>query len=270
MPQSFALAFGRFAGRLLRLVLWRITDRCEARCVKSLGVGITIARGIIRDSFVNLGMSAAEFIRLPKVISHIDDIVDFPPESIGILRSALSRGKGVILICQHYANWEYAAARVIHEGFRLHAVYTPQRDKTVEAVIMSTRQNTSHMSMIDSDKGLREIFRVLKAGEALVIMQDLDARQDGIESEFLGLPARTHEGIIHLHRKFQCPVIHAEYWRDEQNPSRHHIRFHEISDMALSIRTCNDRIESLIRRRPGQWLWLLDRWQYTLGRREKC
>ena len=280
MPHNFALAFGRFAGRVLRLILWRITDRCEARCVKSLGVGITISRGIIRDSFVNLGMSAAEFIRLPKVISRINELVDFPEESIDVLRSALSRGNGAILMCQHYGNWEYAAARVIHEGFPLHAVYTPQRDKRVEAVIMSTRQEVSHMAMIDSDTGLREIFRVLRAGEVLVIMQDLDARQDGIPSEFLGLTARTHEGIVKLYRKFHCPIIHGTYWRDENNPSRHHIILPGIlsdmndingrpfgEDIAASIRLCNEHIEQVIMRRPGQWLWLLDRWQYTLGKK---
>lgn len=283
MPHDFALSFGRFIGRVLRLILWKITDRCEARCVQSLGVGVTIAREIVRASFVNLGMSAAEFIRLPRVISRINEVVDFPEGSVDVLRSALSRGKGAILMCQHYGNWEYAAARVISEGFHLHAIYTPQRNEAVEAVIMSTRQEVSHMAMIDSNKGLREIFRVLKAGEVLVVMQDLDARHDGIESEFLGLPARTHEGIIHLYRKFQCPVIHAEYWRDEDRPSRHHLRFHGIisdksdhngrpfgADMAGSIRLCNAQIEEVIRRRPGQWLWLLDRWHYTLGRNVEC
>ena len=280
MPHGFALSFGRFAGRLLRLILWKKTDKCEARCVKSLGLGVTLSRTIIRDSFANLGMSAAEFIRLPKVISRINEIVDFPQESIDVLRSALSRGHGAILMCQHFANWEYAAARVIHEGFRLHAVYTPQRDKSVESVIMSTRENISRMSMIDSNTGLREIFRVLRAGEILVIMQDLDSRKDGVQSEFLGLPARTHDGIIKLYRKFRCPVIHGTYWRDPYNPSLHHILLPGIlsdmhdsnglpfgADMAGSIRLCNEHIESLIRKMPGQWLWLLDRWEYTLGKK---
>ena len=277
MPHRFALAFGRFAGRVLRLLLWEKVNRCESRCVSSLGFGVTISRSVIKKSFENLGMSAAEFIRLPKVISRIDELVDFPQESVEILRSALSRGRGAILMTQHFANWEYAAARVIHEGFRLHAIYTPQRDRAVEAVIMSTRQDTSRMSMIDSDTGLREVFRVLRAGEILVVMQDLDARKEGLPSEFLGLPARTHDGIVKLYRKFQCPVIHAEYWRDENDPSHHHINFHGIfsdecdsngrpfgEDMNESIRMCNEKIERFITKRPHQWLWLLDRWEYTL------
>ncbi|MBR1657331.1 MAG: lysophospholipid acyltransferase family protein [Synergistaceae bacterium] len=279
MPHGFALAFGRFAGRLLRLILWKKTDRCEARCVSSLGLGITSSRSIIKRSFMNLGMSAAEFIRLPKDISRIDELVDFREGSLDILRSALSRGHGAILMCQHMANWEYAAARLIHEGFPLHAVYTPQRDKTVESVIMSTRQNVSHMAMIDSNTGLREIFRVLKAGEILVIMQDLDARKDGLPSEFLGLPARTHDGIVKLYRKFKCPVIPAEYWRDENDPSKHHIILHEIlsdmndingrpfgEDINESIRMCNEVIGQRVKERPEQWLWILDRWEYTLGK----
>ena len=69
MPHSFALSFGRFAGRLLRLILWKITDRCEARCVKSLGVGVTISRDIIRGSFVNLGMSAAYLVLMKSLTS---------------------------------------------------------------------------------------------------------------------------------------------------------------------------------------------------------
>ena len=282
MPQRFALAFGRFAGRLLRLILWEKVDRCESRCVKSLGVGVTLSREIIRSSFENLGMSVAEFIRLPKVISRIDELVDFQQDSIDVLRSALSRGNGAILMCQHFANWEYAAARVIHEGFKLHAVYTPQRDKSAESVIMSTRQGVSRMAMIDSNTGLREIFRVLKAGEVLVIMQDLDSRKDGVDSEFLGLPARTHDGVVKLYRKFHCPIIHGTHWRDDNDPSKHHILLTGIlsdmndsnglpfgDDMAGSIRLCNEHIENIIRQRPGQWLWLLDRWEYTLGKKGK-
>ena len=276
MPHNFALSFGRFAGRVLRLILWKKVDRCESRCVKALGVGVTISRGIIRDSFVNLGMSAAEFIRLPKVISRINELVEFPQASIDVLRSALSRGHGAILMCQHFANWEYAAARVIHEGFRLHAVYTPQRDKSVESIIMSTRQNVSNMAMIDSNTGLREIFKVLKAGEILVVMQDLDSRRDGVSSEFFGLPARTHDGIIKLYRKFHCPIIHGVHWRDIDRPAKHHIHLSGIlsdmrdsnglpfgADMAGSIRLCNEHIENVIKERPGQWLWILDRWEYT-------
>lgn len=279
MPHNIAVAFGRFAGRLARLILWRKTDICEARCVMSLGVGITIARKIIRGSFVNLGMSAVEFIRLPAMRARINELVAFPRESVDVLREALSRGKGVILIVPHYGNWEYAAARIIDEGFPLHAVYTPQSDKAIENIIMNTREKVSGMAMIDSNTGLREIFRVLKAGGIVIIMQDLDARKDGVIVDFLGMPASTHEGVVKLHRKFGCPVVPGRVIRDMDNPLHHTIMLPGIlsdipdknglpfgADMNASLQMCNDLIASWIKDRPELWLWLLDRWQYTLGK----
>ena len=50
LPHSFALALGRLIGKVLRLILWRKVDRAEARCVKALGVGVSIAREIINES----------------------------------------------------------------------------------------------------------------------------------------------------------------------------------------------------------------------------
>ena len=266
-----ALWLGRFLGRVLHLVLWRKVDRCEARCVKALGVGVTLAREIVRESFMNLGMSAVEFVRLPVMLDGIDELADFPEESQEVLRSAFSRGKGVIIIAAHMANWEIAAARVIHAGFPLHAVFTPQREEKVNDVILDVRTKFG-MSVIDSDKVMREIFRVLKSGEAVVIMQDLDARGEGVMTEFLGLPASTHDGIVKLYNKFGSPVVPVHFVREKNNPSHHVIDIPEIisdrpgfgRDMTESLNMCNELIGSWIRERPDLWLWLMDRWEYTL------
>ena len=271
LPHRAALAFGRFVGRILRLVLWQKTDRCEARCVKSLGLGITEARKIIKLSFMNLGMSVVEFIRLPKIKPLIKNYVSFDEDSVRVLREAVSRGKGVILMTSHMANWEYAAVRAVAEGFQLHAVFTPQRNKGgANDIIVNIRNKTPEMSMIDNKgAGLREIFRTLKAGGIIVIMQDLDARKDGVITNFLGLPASTHDGIIKLHKKFGSPVVPAHFKRDWDNMSQHSITISEIlSDRpGFCLETCDRVIEEWIREEPGQWLWLMDRWGFTLGKK---
>ena len=267
------LGLGCTIGRILHLILWRKVDRCEARCVKSLGVGVTLAREIVKGSFMNLGMSAVEFGRLPVMLDKIDELASFPEESQSVLRSALSRGKGVLLIASHMANWEMTAARVIHAGFPLHAVFTPQRDEKVNDIILDVRTKFG-MYVINSDKVMREIFRVLKSGEIVVIMQDLDARREGVMTEFLGLPASTHDGIVKLYRKFGSPVVPIHFVRDKNNPAHHVIDIPEIisdrqnfgSDMTDSLNACNELIGSWIRERPDLWLWLMDRWEYTLGK----
>lgn len=269
LPHRMALALGRSLGRLLRLILRRKVDRAEARCVKSLGLGITNAREVVRGSFMNLGMSVIEFIRFPLMKAHVNDYIDFPEESRSLLRSALSRGKGVILMTSHMANWELAAMRVISAGFPLHAVYTPQRNEGgAEDIITDIRINVMGMHIIDNHKGLREIFKVLKAGGIVVIMQDLDARKDGVMTEFLGLPASTHDGIIKLWGKFGCAVIPSFYTRSRDNPSHHVLTMREVlSDReGFSLQMCDDVIGGWIKERPELWLWLMDRWEYTLGK----
>ena len=105
-------------------------------------------------------------------------------------------------------------------------------------------------------------------------MQDLDARREGVMTEFLGLPASTHDGIVKLYRKFGSPVVPIHFVRDKNNPAHHVIDIPEIisdrqnfgSDMTDSLNACNELIGSWIRERPDLWLWLMDRWEYTLGK----
>ncbi len=282
MPHRFALSFGRTLGRLLRLILWKKTDRCEARCVMSLGVGITTAREIIRGSFMNFGMSIIEFIRVPVIKPRIKEFVKFTPESIRRLREASEQGKGVLVMDTHMGNWELCAVRVAEEGFEVCPIVTPQRnDAGVNDMINEIRGLTPKVRTIDSETGLREIIRTLKSGGIVVVMQDLDARKDGIITNFLGMPASTHEGIVKLYQKFKCPVLPARFIRDKDN-IHHEIRIYEdISirhdkngklfgeDLPGSLGICNEIIEEWIRERPELWMWLMDRWEYVFRQKEK-
>ncbi len=278
MPHNIALAFGRFAGRLAHLILWKKVDRCESRCVKALGIGITDARKIIKKSFINMGMSIIEFIRFPKMKKNVNDFAVFDDESKKILNEAISRGKGVIIMVAHMDNWELAAMRVINDGYPLHVVYTPQRNQGgANDIITKIRTETEGMLLIgNKGAGLREIFRALKSGGIVVIMQDLDARSDGIILDFLGMPASTHDGIVKLYQKFKCPIVLGQYLRDEKNPSKHFAKITEIlsdrpgfgEDLIKSLEICNEVIENWIRKNPEQWLWLMDRWEFTFKNEE--
>ena len=264
MPHKIALSFGSFLGRVLWLFSWKKVDTCEKRSVKALGVGITIAREIVLKSFMNIGRAAVEFIRLEKMLPDIEKFVDFPQESINVLRNAQARGHGVILIVAHIDNWELAGARATKEGFKLTPVYTPQKS-FIENFIMSRRTEAAE------GRALRELFSTLKNNGIIVILQDLDARKDGVILNFMNMPASVHEGIIKLHNKFHSPIVPALFYRDKNDPLRHHIELKEIisdrpnfgEDIKASLDICNEIIAGWIKKYPDQWLWLLDRWEYT-------
>ena len=271
MPHKLALYFGGFLGKIFWLLSWKKVDVCESRCVKALGTGITNARKIILDSYINISRSAIEFIRLEKLMPNIKNLVEFSPESIKVLRDAQARNKGVILMIAHLDNWEIAGARATLEGFNLTPIYTPQKNY-IENFIMSKRTQTAGMNMIkDKGRDMRKIFKTLKENGIIIILQDLDARSDGVITNFFNMPASTHEGIIKLYKKFGSPIVPALFYRDEKDFTKHHIIINEVlsdkfkpdDDIKTCLNTCNKIIESWIKKFPDQWLWLLDKWEYA-------
>ncbi len=274
LPHKFALALGNFLGRLAWLVAWKKVDTCEKRCVLALGVGITIARKIILNSFVNIGRDAVEFAKLEKINTpeKIKSVVEFPDECIKILHDAQSRGHGVILLTAHIGNFELAAARITREGFNLYPIYTPQSNNFINDLIQERRANSIKNDAIKSDGlALRGIFEVLKNNNLVSVMHDLDARSDGIVMPFLNMPASVHKGIIKIHNITKAPIVPAFSYRDKNNPAKHKIFIGEIisdapdfgKNLKSSLELCNKIIEGFIKQFPEQWFWIMDKWQYT-------
>ena len=276
LPHKAAVGLGAFLGWLFWALSWKKVDRCESRCVMALGVGVTRARAIVRGSFVNIGRSAAEFIRLDLIKPRLRELMTI--EGKECLDRALARGKGVILMTGHIDNWELAGARMTAEGYPLVPIYTPQRNRGgVNDLIQRQRTDVAGMKMVPSaGAGLREVFRVLRSKGIVVILQDLDARREGVRVSFFGMPASAHDGIVKLHRRFGCPVVPALYLRSPDHIHHHLVLPGILSDetdedgnpfgenMEKSLRMCHNILEGWIRSNPTQWLWLLDRWESTM------
>ena len=275
LPYRTALAWGSLMGRVLWLFNWRKVNRAEARCVCALGVGVTLARGIVASSYVNLGRSVVEFARMDKLGDKLSSLVAI--EGKEILDEALARGKGVLMMTAHIGNWELAGARLVHEGYSLAPIYTPQRDRGgMEGLIYRQRTEVAGLRIIPSEgMGLRKAFRTLRSEGILVFLQDLDARKDGICIPFLGMLASTATGMVSMYRKFGSPVVAAVVVRDPDGV-HHTIHVQEIlsdlrdedgnpfgTDVEKSLRICNNILGKWVATYPDQWMWLLDKWEFA-------
>ena len=158
-------------------------------------------------------------------------------------------------------------------------IYTPQRNVGgANDLISVLRSSAAGMEMISSrGLGLRDVFRALREGQLLVFLQDLDARKDGVVVPFLGMPASTAVGIVKMHHRYEAPVVPILCLRNSDGVT-HTIRIHEIlsdisdecgnpfgSDMEKSLKVCNNILADWVRSYPEQWMWLLDRWESTVG-----
>jgi KDO2-lipid IV(A) lauroyltransferase len=272
LPHRAALKLGAFLGALLWAFSKRKVDRAEARCVSALGVGVTLARAIVRSSYVNMGKSVVEFARFERLAPQMESL--FSIEGKERLDEVLARGKGAIVMTAHIGNWEIAGARLTAEGYPLMPIYTPQRNKGGVNDMISARRAAMKMAMIPSEgPGMRDILRALREGGVVIFMQDLDARKEGVVIPFLGLPASAATGLVKMHRKFGAPVVAIFAARDPDGV-HHTVRVEKVisdfpdedgnpfgTNMEKSLKMCNNVLGEWVTRYPEQWAWLLDKWE---------
>lgn len=271
LPHRAALSLGDMIGRVVEKFSSEKARKARARCMKALGVSKSEAERIISESYSHFGRALVEFVRMPQMIDKLDELISLEGEEH--LREAFDRGKGVILLAAHIGNWEYAAALLASKGFPLHAIGAEQRDYRITNAIEELRRSAG-IKPIGKGFDLKGALSCLKGGEILCIMLDQDAREMGIVSPFLGLPASTPVGPVKMARKFGSAVVPVHMTRNADGvhmtmiiepalEGRDGEPFGE--DLQYSADLCNEIISGWIRRSPGQWMWMYPRWASTLN-----
>ncbi len=271
MPHTMALACGAFLGRMLHVLSRKKVDAAEARCVRALGLGVTPARRVVRDSYGNLGRSVAEFLRFPRLDDDLEKFVTIHGQSN--LEEALEKGRGVILLTAHFGNWEMAAATLSRRGFPVNAIGAEQRDPRITDRIIALRRCFA-VKTISKGFDLKAAIRCLQRGEILGVLLDQDPKHRGMTVPFLGLPASTPYGPVKLAHKLGAAVVPLFIVR--RKDGKHHDLYllsalegeggqHFGSDLERDVTRCNDLISQWIRCHPEHWLWLYPRWSSTLG-----
>ena len=270
LPHKTAVRLGDFLGRVMWFFSKKRVDKAEQRCVRSLGVGVTLARKIVLGSYRNIGRGVAETLRLPKVAPDIDKYVTL--EGREIVVDALAAGKSVILLVGHLDNWEYANI-YLSRFLPMNVIAANQRDPRITDLLMKIR-SLGGTHNVQKGQGLKGALRCLKNGEILCVLLDQDAKDQGVIVPFLGQPASTPVGIAKLAERFGSVVVPIHIVRNPDGFT-HSLTFETPlrdpsgapfgANVETSLRLCNDRISAWILEHPEQWLiWLYPRWASTV------
>ena len=192
---------------------------------------------------------------------------DCPIDGEEHLRTALARGKGAVVVGAHFGNWEWAAACAVARGFDLAVVVNQASDQGVTSTIDSAREACGYRVLQRDD--LRGMLRQLRSGGMLAILPDQHQRDNSILLDFLGLPAWTAQGPAVLAMRTGAALVPSFGIRQpdgsvlscflpEITPSEKEDRDEATAETMQRI---NDLLGEVIRRHPGQWLWLHDRWK---------
>jgi KDO2-lipid IV(A) lauroyltransferase len=282
-PLEAALVHGVFA--LLRLVPLRAASAIGGAIGRTLGPLIGVTRrarknlrnafpdkspgeieAIIRDMWENLGRVVAEY-------PHLSRIQVFTPESCIEVRgtehvaAARARGKPLIFFAGHLANWEISAVAAKAYGAPLHLIYRPANNPWVEEIYREGRGSVAAGLIPKGAEGARQAMRVLRERGQLGILID-QKMNDGIPVPFFGRDAMTAPALARLAFKFDCTVLPVQVerlsgarFRLTVHPPLPLTRSDDPQRDVLTLMThANRHLESWIRQRPGQWLWLHRRW----------
>lgn len=221
---------------------------------------------IVREVCDNLGRVVGEY-------SHLDKMTLGPGERIEIegiehAEAAIARGKGVMFISGHLANWETMPIAAAHLGYEGGLVYRPPNNPYVARWITRQRAKRGPAEQITKGaQGTRRIFTLLRRGKCIFMLVD-QKTYEGVPVPFFGHDAMTTPAPASLALKMgsallptSCERVNGAHFRMKIYPA---IEFEPSGNAEQDVLALTAKItaaiEAIVRKRPSQWLWIHRRW----------
>ena len=184
------------------------------------------------------------------------------------LEAAKSLKGGALFFTGHIANWETSGLPLIQFGIPIAFVYRAPNNPHVDRLICRARgEGITQNAIAKGASGAREMVRQIKKGGYTAMLVD-QKMNDGIAVPFFGRDAMTAPALAQLAFKYDFPVwpVRTERlggcrFRVTIYPELELARSGDSArDVAEAMTRVNQMLEGWIRERPGQWLWLHNRW----------
>jgi KDO2-lipid IV(A) lauroyltransferase len=221
--------------------------------------------GVVSSMWDNLGRLAAEYPHLRKIrvfeaggrietrgFEHVD--------------RAVAAGRRIIFFSGHIANWEIAMLAGVQYGIPVAQIYRAGNNPLLDRMITRFRGDGAKL-IPKGTVAARRAIAALRGGTHLTLLAD-QKMNDGIPVPFFGRLAMTAPALAVLALRFDCDVLPARVERLDGARFRLTVfpplpvtRSGEPhSDTAALMARVNAMLETWIRDRPEQWLWLHRRW----------
>ncbi len=270
LPKRLAMHLGGAIGRFLHWTLGKRRRIALDNLKMAFGSALPeqARQEICLQSFINVGKTAIEFLRFPKLTpGNIWREVSVTGTE-HILHS-LDEGRGAVVFLPHFGNWELLAlvyGVIIPDKAK--ALAFPLKNRWLNAFVWKYREHLS-LKLIPRQQAVRETFRALKTNFAIGFFADQDAGREGVFVDFFGRHASAVRGPVTFALKTGAPLHFSLNIR--QPDDRHHVHIsprivlERSGDFDRDVQTNTERLmnclEEYIHQYPAQWLWLHNRWK---------
>lgn len=260
--------------RILSPVLFRVIKKQRELTVKHLKIAFSDKSDheicdIAKEVITNLGLTAVDSLKLSRLDwNKVSGFVD-PGNAFEIYNDLLKKGCGIISMTAHLGNWDLLAGTFGMKGYQGAVLARRIYYEPYNRWIVGIRQ---HMNVrtIYRDQASREILELLSRNEIIGLLpdQDIDSIK-GIFVPFFGREAYTPIAPARLAISSGAPIVCNFLVRQPNN--RYKIEVGDIIEPRRDVprdaeveritKAWMKSFENIIKRYPGQWAWMHDRWK---------
>lgn len=217
---------------------------------------------IISNMWVNYGMTFIEYIFLSyfrKNYSHITI------EGENYLNNILKKGKPVIFVSGHFANYELMSMEITKKDIKLATIYRPLNNYFLNPLMEYLRKKYVCPNQIKKGmNGVREAIQYINKNYSIALMIDQRV-SEGEKIDLFGKAAFTTTLPAQLALKYDlsiCPV-----YIERVNVKNFSLKFFDeikSSNFKNKIelsKKLNSVLEEMIKKNPDQWIWTHNRWK---------
>jgi KDO2-lipid IV(A) lauroyltransferase len=186
-------------------------------------------------------------------------------------KSMAAAGRGVIFLTPHLGCFE-AAGQFLSQHLPITVMYRPPRLEWLDPLLREGRaQGQAQVTTADA-RGVRASLKALKSGQPIGLLPDqVPIQGGGVMADFFGRPSYTTTLVGKLQKATGAPIVFVCAERLAQGGG-YALTFHPLDerlpdDDATAARTLNEKLETIIRRCPEQYLWTYNRYKQPATRR---
>jgi len=183
------------------------------------------------------------------------------------LESALSEGKGVILVGLHLGNIDVVGQIVAARGIAMTIPVESMRPPALFRRLQRLRQSMG-IKTVPVTESPRTLLEALQRNEIVALTCDRNLGDGGVEVRFFGRPTQVSKGPAWLATRSEAPVVMGYGLRRPDNgfdarvlaPLQMRRTGRRQADLQANAQTIMAQAESLIRAHPAQWMMFARLW----------
>ena len=230
-------------------------------------------RRTARRSLVNYCCYLVDFIRFPSLTAAQVVAAVGTPERFTELDRALEGGKGAVMVCLHYGNWDLGAGAAAARGYPVTVVAETFSDGRLDAMVVGARTRLG-MSVLKMERAGPSLIRTLQRNGLLALLIDRPVIGDGVRVNFFGAPVEVPAGPARLALRTGAAIVVTAFPRAV--PGRLAVETLSSFEIATPTRRGEDDVvnltqkimevaERFVRQHPDQWYMFREMWPRRLA-----